>query len=245
MTGGGAVVRLPDDDAVASAVAAELIEVLAAAQAEGRIPAVVLTGGTIARKVHAAVAGSADRDRVDWASVEVWWGDERFVPAGDQERNEAQARADLLSAVPVDDERVHAVAASDGAVTSVEAAAAYGRELDAAYAGADGPWFDVLMLGIGPDGHCASLFPGRPEVDAGGTTVAVTDSPKPPPERVSLTLPTLQRARQVWFVASGESKADAVARSYASDDVHETPSAGPRGTEDTRWYVDEAAASRL
>ncbi len=109
----------------------------------------------------------------------------------------------------------------------------------------DEPWFDVLMLGIGPDGHCASLFPGRPEVDASGVTVAVRDSPKPPPERVSLSMGTLQRARQVWFVAAGEGKADAVARSIGGGDVHATPSAGPRGSVETRWYVDEAAASRL
>jgi 6-phosphogluconolactonase len=238
------VLRHGTDDEVASAVADALVAVLADAQSAGRQPSVVLTGGTIARKVHTAVADHPERDRVDWAGVHVWWGDERFVPADDGERNEGQARADLVDRLPFDPAKVHAVRAADGTGSVEDAAAAYARELEA-LADAEGPWFDVLMLGIGPDGHCASLFPGRPEVDASGLAVGVRESPKPPPERVSLTMSTLQRAREVWFVAAGEGKAEAVARSVAGGDVHETPSAGPRGLDRTRWYVDEAAASRL
>ncbi len=231
---------------MAVAVADALVATLADVQAAGREPSVVLTGGTIARKVHTAVATHADRDRVDWSAVHLWWGDERFVPAGDEERNEGQARADLVDRLPFDPTKVHAVAADDGRSSVEDAAEGYAAELERVLgARSEGPWFDVLMLGIGPDGYCASLFPGRPEVDADGVTVAVHDSPKPPPLRVSLTMGTLQRARQVWFVASGEGKAEAVPRSVAGGDVHETPSAGPRGSDDTRWYVDEAAASRL
>ena len=240
------VLRHPTDDEVAAAVAADLVTTLVSVQAAGREPSVVLTGGTIARKVHTAVASHAGRDRVDWSAVHLWWGDERYVPAGDPERNEGQARADLVDRLPFDPAKVHAVAADDGSSSVEDAAEAYAAELELVL-GDRGhePWFDVLMLGIGPDGHCASLFPGRPEVGAAGVTVAVHDSPKPPPLRVSLTMPVLQRARQVWFVASGEGKADAVTRSVAGGDVSVTPSAGPRGAEGTRWYVDEAAAPRL
>ena len=240
------VLRSATDDQVAAEVAAALLSALADVQAAGREPQVVLTGGTIARKVHRAVAEHPDRDRVDWSTVHLWWGDERFVAVDDEERNEGQARADLVERLPFDRSRVHAVAADDGSSSVEDASEAYAAELGTVLGEpGDQPWFDVLMLGIGPDGHCASLFPGRPEVDADGVTVAVHDSPKPPPLRVSLTMPTLQRARQVWFVASGEGKADAVARSVAGGDLHATPSAGPRGADDTRWYVDEAAAAHL
>ena len=237
--------RHPSDDEVAAAVASALVSTLVEVQAAGREPQVVLTGGTIARKVHLAVAGHPDRSRVDWSAVHLWWGDERYVPTDDPERNEGQARADLVDRLPFDPARVHAVAADDGRSSVEDAAVAYSGELSLVFGESAEPWFDVLMLGIGPDGHCASLFPGRPEVSAGGVTVAVHDSPKPPPLRVSLTMATLRRARQVWFVASGEGKADAVARSVAGGDVHATPSTGPRGSDETRWYVDEAAASGL
>ena len=242
------VLRHGTDDEVAAAVAGALVAALADAQATGREPWAVLTGGTIARKVHTAVAEHPDRDRVDWSSVHLWWGDERFVPADDEERNEGQARADLIDRLPFDPAKVHTVRPDDGTASVEDAAAAYASELEAVLGGpaeGDDPWFDVVMLGIGPDGHCASLFPGHPEVDASGLTVAVRDSPKPPPQRVSLTMSTLQRSREVWFVAAGEGKAEAVARSVAGGDVHETPSAGPRGLERTRWYVDGAAASQL
>jgi 6-phosphogluconolactonase len=237
--------RFPTDAEVASSVADALVAVLADVLAAGREPSVVLTGGTIARKVHTAVAEHPDRDRVDWSSVHLWWGDERFVPADDEERNEGQARADLVDRLPFDPAKVHAVLPDDGTGTVEDAAAAYASDLGTVLPDGDEPLFDVLMLGIGPDGHCASLFPGRPEVEASGVTVAVRDSPKPPPQRVSLTMGTLQRAREVWFVAAGEGKADAVARSVAGDRVRDTPSAGPRGADGTHWYVDDAAASRL
>jgi 6-phosphogluconolactonase len=242
------VLRHETDDEVAAAVADALVAALADAQATGREPSVVLTGGTLSRKVHTAVAEHRGRDRVDWSRVHLWWGDERFVPADDEERNDGQARSDLVDRLPFAPGKVHAVRADEGTASVEDAAAAYASELEAALGGpaeGDAPWFDVVMLGIGPDGHCASLFPGRPEVDAQGLTVAVRSSPKPPPQRVSLTMSTLRRGREVWFVAAGEGKAAAVARSVAGGDVHETPSAGPRGTEDTRWYLDEAAAAHL
>jgi 6-phosphogluconolactonase len=188
---------------------------------------------------------------VDWSRVEVWWGDERFVPSSDDERNAVQAFEDLLSRVPVDPDRVHVAPATgvgEGAAADVEsAAAAYEHELGEAYAHRrpDEPCFDVLMLGIGPDGHCASLFPGHEQVRADGLVVPVRDSPKPPPERVSFSMALLHRARQVWFVASGTEKADAVRRSVAGGDIDETPAAGPRGLESTTWFLDRAAASAL
>jgi len=218
---------------------------LAQAQASGRVASLVLTGGSVARLVHAAVAKHPDRAMVDWTRVEIWWGDDRFVPADDPERNAGQAWSDLLRHLPVDPARVHTMPAADDGHGSVEAAArAYGQELRARVGG-DQPWFDVLMLGIGPDGHCASLFPQRPEVRSSADVLAVHDSPKPPPVRISLGMSTLGRAEHVMFVATGDEKAEAVARSVQGEDVLAAPAAGPRGGLSTTWYVDEAAAARL
>jgi 6-phosphogluconolactonase len=240
------VVRLPESGGLAAQVAADVIGMLAGVQAAGRAPSLVLTGGTIARKVHAALAGF--QEAVDWSHVEVWWGDERFLPSDDADRNSYQAREDLLSKVPVDPRRVHEMPASGGEYVDVaSAASAYAhdlrREVESLSPGQ--PWFDVLMLGIGPDGHCASLFPGRPEVTAAAHVLGVTDSPKPPPMRVSLGMSTLRRADHVVFVATGQEKAEAVTASVRGEDVQAVPAAGPRGMSSTTWYVDEAAAGLL
>ncbi len=241
---GTALVVRPDADSVAALVAERLVARLAEIQAQGRVPRVVLTGGTISRTVHRAVAAHGG---VDWSRVEVWWGDDRYVAGDDPERNARQAHEDLLDVVGVPADRVHAMPAADEGLVDVEAAAAsYAVELVNATAGLeDEAWFDVLMLGLGPDGHCASLFPGQVVLDEPRLAVAVTDSPKPPPQRVSLSMPVLHRADEVWFVAAGAEKARAVARSVAGRDVQATPSAGPRGIGSTTWFLDIAAASGL
>ena len=103
------------------------------------------------------------------------------------------------------------------------------------------------MLGVGPDGHVASLFPGHPALDVDDAiAVAVHDSPKPPPDRIRLTFSALNRARCVWFLVSGEEKADAVAAALAEGtDLHDVPAAGVTGHEETIWFLDRDAASRL
>ena len=234
---------------LAESVCARLVTALVDVQASGRVPSWVLTGGTIADRVHRAVAASPARDAVDWSRVDLWWGDERFLPSGDDERNETQARAALLDQLPVDPARVHAMPAADNGATDPELAAARYADQLAAVAGTDpddgSAHFDVLMLGVGPDGHVASLFPGLPALHDSRPVVAVTDAPKPPPTRLTLTLRTLGRAREVWFVASGEEKAAAVQRALSGADVADTPAAGPRGVHRTLWLLDDAAASRV
>ena len=229
---------------LATFVARLLLKRLARAQAHGRVPCIALTGGTIADQVHHEVARlHAEAGAVDWSLVDLWWGDERFVPAGDPERNSGQAWAAFLDAVGADPARVHEMPAADGTHPDVvAAAAAYGDELRTHGAGL----FDVVMLGVGPDGHVASLFPGYPQLDvADAVAVPVTDSPKPPPERVSLTFGALNRAREVWFLASGEAKAAAVAAALAGADLHEIPAAGVHGLETTRWLLDAESAADL
>lgn len=245
MTSAPQVERLASADVVAATVAARLVGRLRDLQADGRVPSVVLTGGSIADAVHRAVLDVPDHTEVDWSRVEIWYGDERFVPAADEDRNALQARRALLDSLPVDPERVHEMPASDGPLGGDldAAAAAYADEVVRVLG--HQPRFDVLMLGVGPDGHCASLFPGREEVRADGVTVAVRDSPKPPPERISLTMPVLRGAEEVWFVAAGEEKAAAVRDAVTGDDVDAVPASGPRGRERTVWFVDSGAGSAL
>lgn len=237
---------LTDAGTLARTVAARLVGHLADLQRDGKVPSVVLTGGTVADKLHRAVVSDPAAADVDWSRVDFWFGDERYVAADDPERNAGQAYDAMLAHLPVDPARVHVMPAADGPFgEDVEAAAAsYAKELSDAVAGREDA-FDVLMLGVGPDGHCASLFPGHGAVDADGVAVAVRDSPKPPPTRISLTMPTLSRATEVWFVANGEGKAEAVRDGYLGSDVHEVPAAGPKGRVRTLWFVDEAAASLI
>ena len=237
----------PTPEDLARTVAGRLIGRLHDLQAAGRTPSVVLTGGTIAVRIHEAVAASPEAESVDWGRVDVWFGDERFVASDDPDRNAGQAAAAMLDALPFDPARVHVMPASDGAYgDDVDAAAAaYAADLEAAGTDGAGPRFDVLMLGIGPDGHCASLFPGRTEQAAEALAVAVRDSPKPPPTRISMTMRTLGNAHEVWWVAAGAEKAEAVRNAVQGADPVDVPAAGPKGRESTLWLLDEAAASLL
>jgi len=232
----------PDAAALATAVAGELLTRLTDAQAAGGRPQIALTGGTIAEDIHREIARLAPGSEVDWSEVVVWWGDERFVAPDSPDRNAGQARAAFLDLVGIDPANVHEMPSTSDA-TDVEAgAAAYSAALREHGSGD----FDVVMLGIGPDGHIASLFPGFPQLDVTDRiAVGVTGSPKPPPERISLTFPALNRARSVWFLVSGDAKAEAVARALGGADVHDIPAAGVTGHDETIWFLDRPAASRL
>ena len=212
------------------------------AQKGDRAFAISLSGGSTPRRLYELLAAKDFASRIPWSRVHWFWGDERFVPRDSPDRNAGQAREALLDHVGVDEAHVHEVPASDEVATAEEAAEAYSATMRSEGAG----FFEVLMLGIGPDGHCASLFPGHPALEArDAIAVAVHDSPKPPPDRVSLTCEAMERCRAVWFIASGEGKADAVARALADEgSVAETPARGVRGDE-TTWWLDSAAASAL
>ena len=250
------VVVHDDAQTLGRAVAERLAAAVATAQQERGAAAVVLTGGGMGGRVLAALAeaGSRPSSTVDWSALDLWWGDERFVPSGDPERNETQAREVLLDHVDVDPARVHPMPASDGPDgDDLDAAAARHADELAAAARATGvagpvPVFDVLVLGVGPDGHVASLFPGLPAVEVTGTSViGVTGSPKPPPLRTSLTLPVINGAEQVWCVVSGAEKADAVARALSEEgrSVGDLPASRVSGTQATLWLLDADAASGL
>jgi len=231
----------PDVAALATAVAGELLSRLADAQRSGHEPHIALTGGSIAEAVHREVARLSPGSGVDWARVVVWWGDERFVNAESEDRNAARARADLLDEVGAT--QVHEMPSSADTTDVATGATAYAHTMRERGTGE----FEVVMLGVGPDGHVASLFPGHVALDVDDRiAVAVTDSPKPPPERISLTFAALRRTRAVWFLVSGEAKAQAVAAALAEGtDLHDIPASGVSGHEETIWFLDAAAASSL
>lgn len=237
-----------DQELLAEAVAARLVTRLVDVQAARDGAHVVLTGGGVGTAVLAALAATPVRDAVDWSHLDFWWGDERYLPAGHEERNETGARAALLDHVDVDPKRVHAMPPSGTGMTPEDAAETYAAELRAATRPEDHgpvPSFDVLMLGLGPDAHVASLFPGMPALYDDRPVVAVRGAPKPPPTRLTLTLSSIRSAREVWIIAAGESKAGAVRLALSDAGPVQVPGAGARSRQRTLFLLDRAAASRL
>lgn len=235
-----------DAPVLAEAVAARLLVNLIDAQAVRGEASLVLTGGRVAATVYRALAASPARHAVDWSRIDLWWGDERFLPAGHPDRNETQARA-ALAGLPLDQARVHPMPASDGpdGADPEAAAARYAQQLaDAGYPAAL-PHFDVLLLGVGEDGHVASIFPEQPGAYETRPVCAVRGAPKPPPTRISLTLPTINHAEQVWLIAAGPDKAGAVELAFSGAGSVQVPAAGVNGVDRTLWLLDRAAAAHV
>jgi 6-phosphogluconolactonase len=246
---GPTVVVHHDKQLLADDAAARLVMAILEAQSSRGQADIVLTGGSMGSAVLVSLGQSPARETIDWRHLNLWWGDERFLPAGDPQRNETQARAALLDAVPLDPRRVHPMPASDGPDGSdVDAAAArYAAELAAAAPHGRGvPEFDVLMLGLGPDAHVASLFPEHPALhEREASTIGVRGAPKPPPNRVSMTFPSLCAAREVWFLVSGPDKAGAVGLALSGAGQLQAPAAGVIGTRSTTWLLDRDAATHV
>lgn len=206
---------------------------------------VVLAGGSTARDVHRAIAAHPDRSTVDWSAVHFWWGDERYLPEGDSERNEKQATDDMLDILGASPEAIHRMPAYHPDVTVEGAAERYATEL-AAYAtsGAGYPAFDIAFAGVGPDGHVLSVFPGFPQAQLDRETVAgVDDSPQPPSQRITMSIPLVNRAGRLWLVASGADKAAAIGLALAGAHVSEVPAAGLSGTHSTKLFIDAELAA--
>jgi 6-phosphogluconolactonase len=239
-----------DAGLLAKAVAARLVTKLVDVQAPAGSASLVLTGGGIGTAVLAELAAAPARDAVDWHRLDIWWGDERFLPAGDPDRNDTGAEQALLRHLDMDPARVHRMPSSDGpdGPDPEAAAARYAAELGAAARPEDHgpvPGFDVLLLGIGPEGHVASLFPGMPALYDDRSVVAVRGAPKPPPTRLTLTLPAICSAREVWVLAAGQEKAGAVRLALSDVGAVQVPAAGARGRQRTLFLLDRAAAGRL
>jgi 6-phosphogluconolactonase len=236
------VVVHPSKQSLADAAAARLVTALVDAQSQHREPHVSLTGGSMGSAIIASLAALPARDAVDWSRVSVWWGDERYLPAGDPERNDTQNDDAGLGDLGLDPARVHRVPGPDTSESAEDSAAQY----SAAVRGVGDEEFDVMILGVGPDGHVASLFPGHPaQLTTDEVAVAVHDSPKPPPDRVSLTFECLRRSARVWFLVAGADKAEAVANGVRGATPDLSSAAQVHGSIETLWLVDADAAADL
>ncbi|KUI00613.1 6-phosphogluconolactonase [Mycobacterium sp. IS-3022] len=239
--------RYPDSAALVAAAGDRLVAAIVDAIDKRGTAHIVLTGGGTGINLLKRVAEHSDG--IDWSKVHLYWGDDRFVPEDDDERNYKQAREALLDRVDIPVGNVHPMAASGAQFgDDLDAAAAdYERVLAAnADDGEPTPDFDVHLLGMGGEGHVNSLFPHTPAVrERERLVVGVVDSPKPPPRRITLTLPAVRQSREVWLVVSGGEKADAVAAAIGGADPDDVPAAGAVGREATVWLLDEAAANKL
>lgn len=232
---------LPSAGALGATVAAALLDTLGPVTSAGsrgaRTADLAVAGGFVCSQVLARV--DAQDPRVDWSQVRVWWADERFVPTGDPDRNDSQAVAALFARTP--GVRLRRMPADDG-TTLADAAEQYRTQWRAEMAGRP---LDLALLGMGPDGHVASLFPGHRTVeDATGREVLVEEhSPKPPPRRLTLSRTVLTAARRIWVVAAGSAKAPALARVLAGASPSEAPVSALRGPRTTWWLDQDLAAS--
>ena len=243
MTADPRVVVHPDKQALADAAAARFVTALIDAQTRHPEAQVALTGGSMGSAIIASVVRTPGRSAVDWSRVRVWWGDERYLPAGDPERNDTQNDEAGLSALGLDPDKVHRVAGPDTSESAEASAQAYGETIRQH---GQKVW-DVVLFGVGPDGHVASLFPHHPaQRQNDAIAVAVHDSPKPPPDRVSLTFECFERSHEVWFLVAGRDKAASVAAALSPGaDRWDVPAAGPRGSDATLWLLDADAASAI
>jgi 6-phosphogluconolactonase len=247
------LVVAPSADQLADDVAGRLVATLVAAQTVRPLAFLAVTGGSILEQSMRTLAQLSVRDSVDWARVSLWWADERYVAADSADRNDRAAFAALFDQVPLTEANIHRMPAADGPYgdDAAAAAAAYAAELAAAVPNTqsredDVPRFDAVLLGVGPDGHCASLFPESPETyETDASVVAVHNSPKPPPTRITFTFRALDGANEVWFIASGAEKAQAVAMAMSGAGRVQVPAAGPRGHYRTLWLIDRDASSQL
>jgi 6-phosphogluconolactonase len=246
--GGPTVVVHRDLATVATAAAERLAARLVDAQKERAVASLVVTGGGLGTAALGALRDLPGRLAVDWSLVDVWWSDERYLPAGDPERNETQARAALLDDLDLDPARVHPMPALDGPDgKDVDTAAArYAAELAAAAPhGVGVPVFDVLLLGMGGEGHVGSIFPETPASYDERPVVGVHGCPKPPPTRITLGFTAMTAAREVWLLVAGAEKASAVAMALSGAGRVALPAAGAVGRQQTLWLLDEAAAGQL
>jgi 6-phosphogluconolactonase len=230
----------PDADAVSEAVANRMAAAMIRTLATSDHAHICITGG---RGGRGALANLAQDAGIDWSRVHVWWSDERFLAMGDEQRNDTMAHAVLLDVVEIPVANLHAMPSPDKYRDVGEAARAYAREL-AAF-GDPCPAFCISVLGMGEDGHVASLFPEHAGLVDERVAFAVVDSPKPPPVRITMSFQTINAAEEIVLIASGSGKADAVGLLINDPGPLAVPAAGVHGKHLTVLATDEAAAAHL
>ena len=237
--------RVADPDALAELAAKEVAEVASRAVAERGRFTLALSGGSTPRRLYGLLAdGKAPfRERVPWERTHVFFGDERHVPPDHPESNYGMARETLLTHVPA--ASVHRIRGEEP--DAAQAALAYERELREFFGvrapDAAPPQIDLVLLGLGPDGHTASLFPGTEGLEERRRWVVAVFVEKLRTHRITLTFPVLNRAREVLFLVSGSDKAQALSRVFARERGEDSPPAARVRPEagELIWIVDRAA----
>ena len=228
------------NQAVGRAFLARLRTLINEAGAGSRID-LAISGGAITTSLLPSLLPFVGE--VDWSRVRVWLVDERYVPAGDEDRNDDQAWEGFFRA---------ASSVEFVRMPTSDASAPGAGSLDAATTAFANTWrelmgdrsFDIALIGMGPDGHICSLFPRRVDLEEPSPILAIRNSPKPPPERITVSMPIMRACGEVWLTTAGSAKADALGRAFAGASPFDLPVAGILGPS-TRVYLDQAAASQI
>lgn len=230
---------LKDAEALAQEACKRFIDLASASIITTGQFTVVLAGGSTPKQLHKLLAQNHKKS-LDWSKVFIFFGDERLVPPYHPDSNYGVADEDLIAELPIPDENVFPFVTID--ISPEDAASLYEQELKRFFN--KDVSFDLVILGMGPDGHTASLFPNHPALadDSGTLVLGIHDSPKPPPQRLTLSFKALNSAKTVMLLAAGESKSDALKRARAGEDL---PIAKLSAATELVWLLDEAAASKL
>lgn len=228
------------NEAVGRAFLARLSTLVDEAEVGSRINLAISGGAVTTSLLPSLLPRVGD---VDWSRVRVWLVDERFVPAGHADRNDDQAWEGFFHAasgvelvrMPTSDESAPGAGSLDAATSAFEAT---WTELMGSGS------FDIALIGMGPDGHICSLFPGRVDLEEPSPILAIRNSPKPPPERITVSMPVMRACPEVWLTTAGSAKADALGRAFAGASPLDIPVAGVL-TPTTRVYLDEPAAASI
>lgn len=228
--------RFKDGNSVANQVANDLLEFLKEKLASQTRVDLAVTGGTVGIATLTACA-DLPFSKLDLARLHIWWGDERFVESDSDDRNAKQAQGAWISRLNIPSQNIHEFPAKSANLNLDEAASLFEDQF-----ASEGISFDLMLMGMGPDGHVASLFPGQESLSGRENVIAVHNSPKPPPQRLSFTYETINKAKQIWFTVAGADKADAVSVVFG-DTPESLPAGRISGKEKTVWYIDQTAGN--
>ena len=230
------VKRFKSSHDVASAAAQDLFLFIREKLATKTRVDVAVTGGTVGIATLAA-ASELNFNELDLSRLHIWWGDERYVAEDSSDRNSLQAQNAWLRKLDIPSENVHKFPSSDSGLTLEEAALKFDDDFNDQSVN-----FDLMLMGMGPDGHIASLFPGKSSGDSDASVVAESDSPKPPSARLSFSYGAINDSAEIWFTVAGSDKANAVAVAFG-DNPTDLPVGRIQGKEKTVWYVDQTAGN--
>ncbi|MGB3414812.1 MAG: 6-phosphogluconolactonase [Microbacteriaceae bacterium] len=241
------LIVLPNKEKLIATVADRFLKLLETQLRSPKDIHIVLTGGSVGIGVLAGASKRLDSVDIDWYRVHFWWGDDRWLPENDPERNDYQAAVALLDGLGLPPENIHAFPTSDSGLSLEEAASSFNAELLRwAAEGCQYPDFSLCFLGVGPDAHIASLFPNRSAIFSEDfVALSVADSPKPPAERLSFSLPLINSSERVWMVLAGSDKHAALEAALGQADPKQAPASLVQGRNETLIFTDREASAPL